>query len=392
MQAFEQLEMAFAEYMELKPENMVVCSSGTAALHLGIEALQLPFNATIVVPNYTMVACARAVVLAGHRPTFAEPNDNLVVDATTIEQSIQSSYNYYGSIPRALMAVHVYGRRCDMEPITKRFGKSRFNSEMYVIEDLAEAHGIIPHEDTDVACWSFYQNKIIFGEEGGAVYFKDKEKADLARRLRCLGFNAINDYRHIPRGHNYRLSNTHARLILDSFINKKFLPYEGLSSISQWDRENALYSPLDKNLDTRFGLWCEANDNLPIEWKIVEMPEAIWVCDIRIPEMTISIQDALVKYIRSRCKIQIRHGFCPMTNQQEFTQYRTEEQRNKWMGEQNLASEIIYIPIRPNGMDSADMVEVIDCIKQFIKTNHPNLAPIEQSRNEPEYDDNGIDW
>mgnify|MGYP000263818837 CR=1 FL=1 len=88
------------------------------------------------------------------------------------------------------------------------------------MEDRAEAHGVdfgdyIP----DAACWSFYRNKIVAGEEGGAIAFKNPRHASVAKSLRSLGFTTSHDFYHVPRGHNYRLANCLAQLVLSSLAN-----------------------------------------------------------------------------------------------------------------------------------------------------------------------------
>ena len=60
-----------------------------------------------------------------------------------------------------VLTVHLYGRKAPTD----------FGERIHVVEDLAEAHGIAPNPNSDAACWSFYKNKVIAGEEG-AVYLE----------------------------------------------------------------------------------------------------------------------------------------------------------------------------------------------------------------------------
>ena len=77
-QKFEILEERFQEYLGLA--SCVGCSSGTAALHLALESLFLSPGSEVILPDYTMVACARAVVLAGMKPVFGDCLDNLCIN------------------------------------------------------------------------------------------------------------------------------------------------------------------------------------------------------------------------------------------------------------------------------------------------------------------------
>lgn len=300
MQPYEELERAWAATNGLNPEGMVACSSGTAALHLALESLGIPLGSKVVVPDFTMVACARAVVLAGHVPAFVDClESNLLIDVQNIPE---------GEGIKAVMPVHVYGRRCDMDAIVNRCGG------MWVIEDLAEAHGVRPHAETDAACWSFYRNKIVCGEEGGAVYFKNPDKAQLARKLRCLGFTERHDFYHIPRGHNYRMSNLHAKAVLDSL--------RGMGGAVQ----------------SRRIIESEYDSLIPDGWK---MPyrDAPWVYDLRIPSMTSLKQTILVREMNSK-GIAARHGFKPMSIQPEF-QTLGYYSSNAY----KASCEVIYLPL-----------------------------------------------
>ncbi len=281
----------------------VVCSSGTAALHLALEALHLPPGSLVAVPEFTMVACARAVVLAGLKPVFVDCGDDLLMRPELLERLPRDT--------RAVMAVHIYGRQCNMEAIHQVAAKRG----LYIIEDMAEIHGIAPHPETDAACWSFYKNKIVHGEEGGAIAFQTQALADKARKLRNLGFTDAHDFTHCPRGHNYRLANLLAKPILESL------------------------SHFQDNLVQRNRVVDYYNQWVPEKW---QMPtrQAPWVYDLRISKLTADQQDRIVQRLNS-IGIQARHGFKPMSYLREFrSRYH---HLNAW----RLSQEVMYLPISP---------------------------------------------
>lgn len=305
MQAFEQLEHDWAAFNGLDPAGMVACSSGTAALHLALEAMQLPLGSEVVVPDFAMIACPRAVTLAGMVPVFVDCDERLLM--------------HFGSIPpcsthlHAIMMVHIYGRKWPCGYLPPTWGIKR-------IEDLAEAHGVRPHPSTDAACWSFYKNKIIAGEEGGAVWFKGAKHAALARQLRSLGFTDAHDFDHIPRGHNYRMSNAHAGLVLDSLRLYQF------------------------NLDARRQNEKQLNAYCPAEWRMPERA-APWVYDLRIKGMTSMQQNQIVKALQG-IGVNARHAFKPMHTQREYCLCRAFGPERTW-GACMAAKEVIYLPIGP---------------------------------------------
>jgi perosamine synthetase len=321
MQAHEELESVFGSW--LGNPHTIACASGTAALHLAFEALAMPLGRLVAMPDYTMVACARAVSLAGLIPVFIDCKDNLLIDEELISTKNIS----------AILAVHIYGRRCAMDKIAAladRVGA-------FLIEDLAEAHGVLPHPRTDAACWSFYRNKIVHGEEGGLVAFRSLELALRAKRLRCMGFTDDHDFYHIPRGHNYRLADLLAAPIIVDF------------------------QKLPTNLSLRRCVEVWYNSCIPEGWRMPPR-DVVWVYDLRIPGITLKQQSQMVSQLNS-WGVTARQGFKPMSQQAEYAGCRG------GMRAQCLASEIIYLPVFPEM--TFDVVEhnaklLIDSVAKFI--------------------------
>lgn len=354
MEAYQRLEMAWAEFSGLDPEGMVVCSSGTAALHLALEAFRLPAGSEVIVPDLSMIACPRAVVLAGLTPVLVDCGEDLNLDQGLVKQwyegrSIIAEGGGFGDIVSrgqfltAILAVHTYGRRCNMEGLAEAAGESWWK-DTFLVEDLAEAHGLRPHSRTDAACWSFYQNKIVAGEEGGAVWFKDVEHARRARSLRCLGFTEAHDFNHIPRGHNYRLSNANAEAIL---YGRNGLGNYGLNLKERRDIEG----------------WYE--EACPREWRMPRR-QAPWVYDLRIPGMGPVSQDKVVTVLRGH-GIAARHCFKPVHTQEEFCRCRFVygESRHK---SSLLSSSIIYLPIQPGQTTRQDCGRAMALLRGLVES------------------------
>ena len=324
MEPYKELEVEFAKLYGMDPDNVVACSSGTAALHLGMEAMMLPLYSRVIIPDYTMVACARAVTLAGHFPVFMDCLDNLLIspeETNTFLYNRLHDRSRVDPFPNVIMAVHVYGRYCDMDA----FDKIRHEYKMILIEDLAECHGIRPHHSTDVACWSFYKNKIVHGEEGGMVYFRNKFFAKRARSLRSLGFTEQHDFLHHPRGHNYRLANCLAELILPSLL---LLP-ENLARRREIEKVYNVYCP-----DT---------------WRMPHR-DVVWVYDLKLPKATIEEKNAVVAKLNSE-GIQARNGFVPMTLQPEY--YKKD---HKSSVAHKCHREILYLPVQPGVTTEDDII------------------------------------
>lgn len=312
MEPYQQLEVEFGKWLNLPAEKMVACSSGTAALHLAMEGLELRPGGQVVVPEFTMVACARAVTMAGLRPVFVDCKmRDLQMDMTKLHYAINS-------LTQAIMLVHIYGRQCDTQYV------HRNNShELPVIEDLAESPGILPHSKSDAACWSFYKNKIIAGDEGGMVYFRCPAAAHRAREMRSHGFNTTHDFFHSPRGTNYRLSNTHAQLILNS-LAKVDENIAARRNVIEW---------YDKHVSTEYHM---PSRRVP------------WVYDLRLTDGRSVIQ--LVQDLNDQ-GIAARHAFKPMSYQPEYIGHY--HHLTAYIESQRVA----YLPVDP-AMVEADVERI----------------------------------
>ena len=124
----KKLEEGFAAFIGAKHATTV--TSGSTALDLAIATLKICLGDEVIVPTFTMVATANAVIHAGAKPVFvdAEP-DTWNMNVTQIKDKITRR-------TKAIMPVHIYGHPVDMDPILNLAKEHN----IYVIEDAAEAH------------------------------------------------------------------------------------------------------------------------------------------------------------------------------------------------------------------------------------------------------------
>lgn len=329
MQEYELLERELALWEGVgELGSVAVCNSGTSAIQLALQALGLPKGSRVIVPTFTFVACARAVKMAGLEPVFVDCGDDGLVTSQLIQQTLDTS-----SIDtQAIMLVHVYGRKAQVVYFTEP------GFPLTVIEDLAEAHGVVPYPDSDAACFSFYQNKIIAGEEGGAVVFRHREQADKVRILRNQGHPASDDtWLHIPGAGNYRLANSLAAKIRMSLAN--------------FERN----IKARRVMEFRYELCC------PDGWK---MPyrDAPWVYDLRIPGMTRQKQDDVIDEL-TEAGIAVRRGFRPLHTLEEFKNCLIVS-LNRDDVASRLFREVICLPLLP--LDQARAERAFDVIKHVV--------------------------
>jgi perosamine synthetase len=216
----EEFERGFSKYIGTK--YGVAVSNGTAALHLALVALGIGAGDEVLIPTLTFASVANVVIYTGARPVFVDSHpDYWCIDPDVIERKITEK-------AKAIIAVHSYGHPCDMDRILEISNKYG----LYVIEDCAEAHGAEYKGRKvgsfgDVACFSFYGNKIITTGEGGICLTNDPELAEKIRILRDHGMNPKKRYWHEVVGFNYRMTNLQAALgvaqleKIDYFVARK---------------------------------------------------------------------------------------------------------------------------------------------------------------------------
>lgn len=162
----EELEKRFAEKMNIR--HALAVTSGTAALVTALQALGIGPGAEVIVPAYTWIATAAAVVAVGAIPVVAEVDSSLTLDPTDLTNRL-SPYT------RAIIPVHMRGVPCRMEKILAFAHDHNLN----VIEDTAQATGASYHGQRlgtfgDVGCFSLQFNKIITAGEGGMIITNDE--------------------------------------------------------------------------------------------------------------------------------------------------------------------------------------------------------------------------
>jgi dTDP-4-amino-4,6-dideoxygalactose transaminase len=193
----ESFERDFAAYCSR--EHCVGVSSGTAALHLALRALDIgPGDEVITVPN-TFIATVWAISYVGATPVFVDVDDetyNMAVD--TVEKKITDK-------TKAILPVHLYGHPADMDPIHELAQRN----QLYVVEDASQAHGAEYRgrpagSMSDVSCFSFYPGKNLgaYGDAGAVV----TNDIRIAERVRQLRHHAQSErYVHSELGYNYRM-------------------------------------------------------------------------------------------------------------------------------------------------------------------------------------------
>ncbi|MCA9060526.1 MAG: DegT/DnrJ/EryC1/StrS family aminotransferase [Planctomycetaceae bacterium] len=202
-----EFEENFARYIGVR--HALTMNSCTSALQLAVQGLGI--DGEVIIPSFTWVATANAVICAGAHPVFAD------IDPQTFCMDPESAASLIGPRTQALMPVHYAGLSADMNQyrqLADRFG-------LALIEDSAEAIGSLYHGQKTGSfghgCFSFFPTKNMTVGEGGMLTTNDD---DLARRARALLGHGVDQttYQREKQinpwfrsastiGYNFRLSN-----------------------------------------------------------------------------------------------------------------------------------------------------------------------------------------
>jgi perosamine synthetase len=191
----------------------VAVANGTAALELVIRALDIGPGDEVIIPSFTIISCASAVVLAGATPVVVDVDiQSGCIDPELVEKAITSK-------TKAIMAVHIYGYAAEIAKL-ESIATAR---HLLLIEDAAEMHGGEVSEPDRAwrkigsfgvaSTFSFFINKVITTGEGGMILTDDHVVYEKLLLLRNLGFTQPR-YLHSSQGFNYRMTALQAALAI----------------------------------------------------------------------------------------------------------------------------------------------------------------------------------
>jgi perosamine synthetase len=216
----KRFEKEFAQKVGRK--HGIAVANGSVALDVAIAALGIGSQDEIILPTFTIISCAAAIVRAGAIPVVVD------CDPTTWNMDVGQIESRISSKTKAIIVVHTYGLPVDIDPVLSLAQKYHLK----IIEDAAEAHGLNYKNLRcgsfgDISTFSFYPNKLVTTGEGGMVLTDDDNHAEKCRSLRNLCFQKKRRFIHEELGWNFRMSNLQAALgvaqleRLDEFIEKK---------------------------------------------------------------------------------------------------------------------------------------------------------------------------
>lgn len=181
-EAVYQFEKEFGEY--IGNPNVLVLSSGTAALHIALLLLNIDEGDEVISTAMTAEPTNTTIAITGAKIVWADVDERTgLLDPRSVREKISSR-------TKAIMLVHYAGMVCDMD----EFNKISEEYNIPIIEDTAHAlgskyNGKIIGSNSRFTCYSFQAIKQMTTVDGGAIAFKDEADVAAARKLRWFGLD-----------------------------------------------------------------------------------------------------------------------------------------------------------------------------------------------------------
>lgn len=324
------LEKNYAKYCETK--YAVGCGNGLEALHLILKAYGIGAGDEVIVPSNTFIATALAVTYVGAKIVLVEPRkEDYTIDPARIEEKITKN-------TKAIMAVHLYGHVCDMDPILAIADKYGIR----VIEDAAQAHGALYKGRKagslgHAAGFSFYPGKNL-GALGDAGIVTTSDEA-LAKKVKALAnYGSEIRYHHIYQGTNSRLDEFQA-----AFLNTK-LPY-----LDKWNAERRSIADL----------YLRGIKNKKIGLPMVqEYATPVW----HIFAVTVEDRAGFIKYLEQHGIQTNIHYPIPIHLQQAYADMKIE--KGAFPIAEAISEHIISLPMY-YGLSDEEIQYVIDTVNAY---------------------------
>ena len=207
-------ENEFSKLVDRKYSTTV--SNGTAALEIAIKALGIKKGDEVLIPNFTIISNALAVIRQQAKPVLIDCNmENWNIKIEDIQKKITKK-------TKAIIITHIYSFPNDMEKVLKICKENK----ILIIEDAAEVLGLKYKNKKcgsfgDISTFSFYANKQITTGEGGMISVNSKSLHQKCQSLKNLCFGKVDRFNHHDIGWNYRMTNMQAALGLSQLENIK---------------------------------------------------------------------------------------------------------------------------------------------------------------------------
>src|SRR5262245_33299956 len=315
----QQFEGEVSEYLGT---NVCCLSSATAGLIMTLQALEIPRGSRIVMPSFTFVAMAQAVLYAGCTPVFVDVANDGNADLDDLARVLRTTPNV-----GAVILVHMYGLPCRTDQVETivRLEEARRNHRIPVLYDAAHAfgssrNGVRVGGAGTAEVFSTAVTKVMTSVEGGIVSTRDGVLVEKLRKMRNYGIFANYDA-HYP-GLNGKMSEFHAIVGIQNL--------RGLDALLEARKQKAAFYTKQVQAHTSFRAMAAPSGVLSTYKDYT----------IQLPPGLKAHRDAVMQSLASK-GIETRAYFYPPVHEQKF--FRTYADRPLPMTE-DLSRRVITLP------------------------------------------------
>jgi dTDP-4-amino-4,6-dideoxygalactose transaminase len=337
------LETEIADYLDVP--HAIGVSSGTEALLVALQDLEIGPGDEVITPCFTFIATATAVTRLGAKPVFVD------VDAETYQMSPDGVRAAINERTRAIIPVHLYGHPAPMEDYLRIVAEA--NHPIAIVEDAAQAIGTTCRIGKKLlkagtgglwGCFSFYPTKNLPAcGEAGLMVTADSTHADRARRLRNHG--QVAPYRHGLLGGNARLDGVQAAILRVR-----------LRHLEEWNERRRQHAREYDRLFAQSGLLSRREIRLPPKPRAGEV--------VNYHQYTIGVprRDELKAYLSER---QIQTGvYYPMPLSEQPLFSFLGHKAGDFPAAERAAREVLSLPVHQH-LDPGNLERVVAGITEF---------------------------
>ena len=330
----------------------IAVNSGTAALHLALEALGVGEGDEVIIPVMTFAATAEAAIYLGARPVFVDCRpDSLQVDERGIARALTAR-------TKAIVAVHYGGQACEMDPILE-LAKT---SSIAVVEDAAHSFpasykGRKVGTLGDAAAFSFYATKTLAVGEGGMLTTNDVAIARRAGIMRLHGITHGGEFRDKKEGTwNYSIESAGYKYNMPEL--------QAAIGLVQLRRQGELLARRIE-ISNRYRRCLAGLEAVELPEVLAEREHAwhLFVIKLRLEMLAID-RDSFIEALRER-KIGASVHFIPLHMQRYYAD-RYGLSAADFPGAEAAFSRVLSLPIWP-GMSDEDVDDVVTAVKETVE-------------------------
>ncbi len=342
----EEFEKAIKNYVGV--DYCLTLNSGTSALHTLFLAYGFGKGSDIIVPSFSFISTASAVLFVNAKPTFADIEEKTFgLDSKSISEKISST-------TKAVVPMDYGGLSCDIMEIKKVAS----NNNLILIEDAAEALGaeidgrkVGTHADSTI--FSFCGNKVLTTGEGGAIVTNSKEIFEKSKLISSHGrldkirhFDNPLDPNYVEIGYNWRMSSLTATL--------------GLSQLAKLDKLIKMRQDNANYISSRISKYSEITVPNPTS----NHQHIYQMYTIRLPneEKRSALQNFLIKK-----RIFSKVYFQPIHLTELYMQ-KFGTSKSQLPITEKIAKQVLTLPLYPN-MTSEEKEYLVTSISEFFESN-----------------------